>query len=128
MKKKYNVIEIYSRINEIITKIFKKNEDISFDESLFGIIDGKFIIRVDFFVEDANISGKFFECAINSFSDKYELFMELTEDGKEDIKYFNNVDEFLEGVEVYLKSPFVTYVFEEGIEISNYNKNLRHDE
>ena len=128
MEKKYNVIGIYSRINEIITKIFKKNEDISLDKSLFGIIDGKFIIRVDFFIEDANISGKFFECAINSFSNKYELFMELTEDGKEDIKYFNNVDEFLDGVEVYLKSPFVTYIFEEGIEISNYNKSLRHNE
>lgn len=128
MEKKYNVIGIYSRINEIITKIFKKNEDISLDESLFGIIDGKFIIRVDFFIEDANISGKFFECAINSFSNKYELFMELTEDGKGEIKCFNNVDEFLEGVEVYLKSPFVTYVFEEGIEISNYNKSLRHNE
>ena len=128
MEKKYNVIGIYSQINEIITKTFKKNEDISLDESLFGIIDGKFIIRVDFFIEDANISGKFFECAINSFSNKYELFMELTEDGKEDIKCFNNVDEFLEGVEIYLKSPFVTYVFEEGIEISNYNKSLRHNE
>lgn len=128
MEKKYNVIGIYSQINEIITKIFKKNEDISLDESLFGIIDGKFIIRVDFFIEDANISGKFFECAINSFSNKYELFMELTEDGKEDIKYFNSVDEFLEGVEIYLKSPFVTYVFEEGIEISNYNKSLKHNE
>lgn len=128
MEKKYNVIGIYSQINEIITKIFGENEDISFDRALFGVVDRKFIIRVDFFIEDANISGKFFECAINSFNNKYELFMELTEDGKEDTKYFDNVDEFLEGVEAYLKSPFVTYVFEEGIEISNYNKSLKDNE
>lgn len=79
-------------------------------------------------MKDANVSGKFFECAINSFSNKYELFMELTEDGKEDIKYFNNSDEFLDGIEAYIKSPFVTYIFEEGTEISNYNKSLKHNE
>ena len=128
MEKKYHVIGLYSRINEIITEIFKENEDISFDKDLFGITDGKFIIRVDFFIEDANVSGKFFECAINSFSNKYELFMELTEDGKEDIKCFNNSDEFLDGIEAYIKSPFVTYIFEEGTEISNYNKSLKHNE
>lgn len=128
MEKKYNIIGIYSRINEIITEIFGENEDISFDRALFGVVDGKFIIRVDFFIDDTGVSGKFFECAINSFNNKYELLMDLTETGKEDTKYFDNVDEFLEGVEAYLKSPFVTYVFEEGIEISNYNKSLKDNE